>query len=153
MDKKKMLKVIWYALLLALVGCGYFSFETGWLSFLWVADSSKLTFAILGLFLYSFLKLGALLHGMRELHEDDIDSGYETCDLSMGLGMLGTVIGFIIMTTAFAGVDISNIENIRQLFNIATQGMSTALYTTAAGLIVSLKLRVLYYTAHRWLVK
>jgi len=151
MDKRRLLKLALYSFTLFSIGSLYFSFETGYLHFLWNADSSKLTFVILSIFIYAFIKLGKMLHSHKSVTDTDIDLGYELCDISMGLGMLGTVIGFIMMTTAFAGIDISNVDNIKQLFSISTQGMSTALYTTAAGLMSSLSIRVSYYLTQRWL--
>jgi MotA/TolQ/ExbB proton channel family len=153
MNKRLILKIMWYSIILAYMGIGYFSYEMGWLEFLWYADSSKITIAIIGLFVGAMAHLGRLLHKVKEITQQDLDPGFEICDIAMGLGMLGTVVGFIMMTTAFAGVDIGNIENIKQLFSTSTQGMSTALYTTAAGLIVSIKIRVMYYLTQRWLAK
>lgn len=147
-----MTKYLWYITLFALIGVGYFGFEVGFLTYLWNADLSKLSFIIIGLFIKAFTRLGVLLHtkGQDEyLSEEDLDPGFEDSNLSMAIGMLGTVIGFIAMTMAFNSVDISDIQNIKELFAIATGGMSTALLTTAAGLVSSIILRILHYTALR----
>lgn len=143
-------RYIWYIVSILLLGVSYFSFEAGLLKYLWQADISKISFLIMTIFVKSFIKLGVLLHRDNGPTEEELDSGFEDCDQSMALGMLGTVIGFIVMTNAFAGVDIDDIQNIKQLFSIATHGMSTALLTTAAGLISSIILRASYYLTGRY---
>ena len=57
--------------------------------------------------------------------------------------MIGTVTGFLLMlSTTFAGIDITDTKTIQNaLVNMAT-GMSTALYTTLTGLIVSVILKI-----------
>ncbi len=143
-------KYLWYAAVILLLGVAYFAFEAGFIMYLWQADLSKLSFCIILIFVKAFTRLGYILHQDRSPTEHDLDPGYEDCDLSMALGMLGTVIGFIAMTVAFSGVDINDIENIKELFSIATHGMSTALLTTAAGLVSSIILRVSYYLTGRY---
>lgn len=144
-----MKKYFWYVTTVLLLGLTYFSFEAGLIRLMWEADLSKLSFVILIVFINGYVRLGRLLHRDSPITDDDLDPGYEACDQSMALGMLGTVIGFIAMTMTFTGVDINDIENIKQLFSIATHGMSTALLTTAAGLVSSILLRAGYYLAGR----
>ena len=57
--------------------------------------------------------------------------------------MIGTVTGFLLMLgTTFAGIDITDTKTIQDaLVNMAT-GMSTALYTTLTGLIVSVIIKI-----------
>lgn len=139
----------WLLLLVALIGAAYFGFESGTIQHIWDSDSSKLSFVIAALFSFSFLKLGYLTFRNPFIQQQHIDDGYEAADMSMAIGMLGTVIGFILMTQAFAGVDFSSVENVKELFKLSTSGMSTALYTTAAGLVSSITLRVMYYLTER----
>jgi hypothetical protein len=54
------------------------------------------------------------------------------------LGLLGTVVGFIVMAAQIgrsAGFDIEQVQN---LLTLMTQGMAIALYTTLVGLIANL---------------
>ena len=60
------------------------------------------------------------------------------------LGLIGTVIGFII---ALAGVDgsvSSNPEEVSKMVSTLIQGMSVALYTTLVGSICSVWLNICY---------
>ena len=147
--------LLWLVSFLAILGAGYFAFEEGFFSFIWNIDVSKLCFVILAVFLFGYLKLGRMLYisskSDRMVYDSigRVSSGYEIADTCMTIGMLGTVIGFIVMSSSFASVDFSNIENIKELFKVATVGMSTALYTTAFGLVSSLILRATYFISAR----
>lgn len=130
-------------------GISYFAFEGGFFNYVWSVDSSKLCFIILALFSAAYLKLGYLsyLKDYRGqlIYPEDLDLGYEVADMSMALGMLGTVIGFIVMSSSFTSIDFSDINNIKDLFKLATNGMSTALYTTAFGLVSNILLRASHF--------
>lgn len=57
----------------------------------------------------------------------------------LGLGMIGTVAGFLIMLNAFnVNVDPSNFEASKTLITKAAVGMSTSAVTTVVGIIFSL---------------
>jgi biopolymer transport protein ExbB/TolQ len=65
--------------------------------------------------------------------------------------MIGTVAGFIYMlSTSFSEMDPQNVISMRGVLAKMGAGMSTALYTTAAGLVCSLllKLQVFNFTHH-----
>lgn len=144
--------MVWVLLALALLACTYFSFEMGGLAFLWEADVSKMSFLIIAVFVHSFIQLGRTLYRYykgSKITDHELDPGFESCDATMAIGMLGTVIGFIIMTSSFVKVDFQGVESVKHLFALATTGISTALYTTAAGLVASILLRVCYYITSR----
>ena len=135
---------LWVVSFLTLIGLTYLLFEDGMLHRIWDAEGSiKISFIIMALALYQFFKLGKLLHS-DIITPQDIKNGLEASNQMMSLGMIGTVTGFIIMTASFAGVDFTNVENIKDLFELATLGMSTALYTTQIGMITSFVFRAVY---------
>lgn len=141
--------VTWFLSFLAMLGGAYFAFEAGFFHFVYGADVSKLCFVILALFLYGYCRLGKILFDGHRVTSDKLDTGYEIADTSMALGMLGTVIGFIVMSSSFTSVDFSDVNNIKDLFRLATDGMSTALYTTAFGLVSNIILRASHYIAEK----
>ncbi len=150
------LLTIWLTAALGMLGSLYFAFEGGVLQYIWHADITKLTFVIMAVFAFGYAVLGKNLYKRylgQKISEHDMDPGLEAGDLSMALGMLGTVVGFIFMTSSFVNIDFSGVESIRQLFSLATNGMSTALYTTAAGLISSITLRTSFYILNRLVSK
>jgi hypothetical protein len=61
----------------------------------------------------------------------------------MGLGLIGTVIGFIFMSdVSFANLSIENVDSLKNSLASMGAGISTALYTTAVGQICGWGLRL-----------
>ena len=60
------------------------------------------------------------------------------------LGLIGTVIGFIIALSGVDGSVSNNPEEISKMITTLIQGMSVALYTTLAGSICSVWLNICY---------
>jgi len=66
-------------------------------------------------------------------------------DTLMKLGLLGTIIGFIIMLAPIAGLDAADKVAMKSSMGLMSDGMAVAMYTTLAGLIGSILVRVQYY--------
>ena len=76
-------------------------------------------------------------------HNHKSEIGWFMADNLLTLGMIGTVIGFIYMlSTSFAGLETVTSDNIQKLLTDMSLGFSTALYTTATGLVCSLLLKL-----------
>lgn len=58
-------------------------------------------------------------------------------DVLIRLGLIGTIIGFILMLQSFVTGPSPSAENIQELLITMSTGMGTALYTTFAGLVAS----------------
>jgi hypothetical protein len=106
------------------------------------ADVTKLSFVILGLFMYCSIRLGISLargggsHAIRE-------SSQFFADEFTKLGFIGTIAGFIYaLYHTFSAIDMSDIASTQAALVCMATGMGTALYTTIAGLISSLLLRI-----------
>lgn len=56
------------------------------------------------------------------------------------LGLLGTVIGFVIMLSTVSDLEQLDISGVKQLMQQMTQGMGVAMFTTMSGLISSMLL-------------
>jgi hypothetical protein len=65
-------------------------------------------------------------------------------DTLMKLGLLGTIIGFIMMLAPIGGLDPENREAVRASMSLMSDGMAVAMYTTLAGLAASILLKVQY---------
>jgi hypothetical protein len=66
-------------------------------------------------------------------------------DTLMKLGLLGTIIGFIIMLAPIAGLDAADRTLLKSSMGLMGDGMAVAMYTTLAGLVSSILLKVQYY--------
>ena len=66
-------------------------------------------------------------------------------DTLMKLGLLGTIIGFIMMLAPIAGLDPGDRAPIRSSMNLMSDGMAVAMYTTLAGLVGSILVKIQYY--------
>ncbi|MGY3290671.1 hypothetical protein ACVWWP_003738 [Bradyrhizobium sp. LM3.6] len=56
-------------------------------------------------------------------------------DTLMKLGLLGTIVGFIIMLAPIAGLDAADKVAMRSSMGLMSDGMAVAMYTTLAGLV------------------
>ena len=103
------------------------------------SDVTKLSFVIFALFIHSTIQVGrSTYHNI-----DRMDIPRFMVGVMTKTGMLGTVIGFILMlSTCFSGVSFSNAQSMQGVITSMTSGMSTALITTATGLVCSLILQL-----------
>ena len=66
-------------------------------------------------------------------------------DMLMKLGLLGTIIGFIIMLAPIATLDAADKVAMKSSMGLMSDGMAVAMYTTLAGLAGSILVRIQYY--------
>ena len=66
-------------------------------------------------------------------------------DTLMKLGLLGTIIGFIIMLAPIAGLDAADKVAMKSSMGLMSDGMAVAMYTTLAGLVSSILVQAQYY--------
>ena len=66
-------------------------------------------------------------------------------DTLVKLGLLGTIIGFIIMLAPIAGLDAADRTLLKSSMGLMGDGMAVAMYTTLAGLVGSILLKIQYY--------
>lgn len=113
------------------------------------ADTTKISFLIYGLFvIYTVLtgintkKAGEPGANIDNLCRFD-RRGHFISSLMMGLGLIGTVIGFILMSdVSFADLKMDNITSMKDALANMGAGISTALYTTAVGQVCGWALRL-----------
>jgi hypothetical protein len=83
---------------------------------------------------------------LLEAFEADLRQGQEfgwfVADLLLSLGLLGTVIGFILMLGPISGLDGTNESALKGALAAMSGGMAVALYTTLAGLVGGMLLKV-----------
>ena len=142
-NMKSLLKwwLIFCLALLATGVSGYFDLHNT----LYVADTTKLSFLILGLCLITSIWIGRKTYqvGVKDDYGQSAEVGWFISESCLALGMIGTVIGFLLMLgTAFSDLDVTSSEALQAALASMAVGMSTALYTTLIGLVSSLILKV-----------
>ncbi len=65
-------------------------------------------------------------------------------DLVMKLGLFGTIVGFIMMLAPIAGLNAEDQAAIKSAMPLMSEGMAVAMYTTLAGLVGSILIRIQY---------
>ena len=154
-----------WILTISLISLGIVAlFSTGVAGQINEVDFTKISFAILGMFILFTLRTGKLTYeackisnrwpsvGKHEaikaiIHKNE--TGWFWSDAFVGAGMIGTVIGFILMMSgSFDNVTGANIQNV---IVVALSRMGLALYTTAAGLICSLLLKIQLFNLAQYL--
>jgi hypothetical protein len=70
--------------------------------------------------------------------------GAFSSDLVMKLGLFGTIVGFIMMLAPIAGLNAEDQTAIKSSISLMSEGMAVAMYTTLAGLVGSILIRIEY---------
>ena len=87
------------------------------------------------------LLLRGLADALRRPHQLGAFAG----DALMKLGLLGTIVGFILMLAPIAGLDAADRASVKGSMGLMSDGMAVAMYTTLTGLIGSILVQTQYY--------
>lgn len=121
--------------------CHYF----GFFNELYEKDVTKLSFVIIAVYILSSLYIGVLTYKQNNGNEyrSGLNVSWFLSEALLSLGMIGTVAGFILMLgESFDSIDTANPESLKSALSAMALGMSTALYTTLVGLILSQALKI-----------
>lgn len=112
-------------------------FVSGWALKIWNADQTKLTSVILALFVFSSIRTGYF-----SFHQSASSENLESCENMCGyypaLGIIGTIIGFIVSVSVLGEVDPNSSQAVGQAMSDLSSGLGMALYTTLIGSVCSL---------------
>lgn len=86
-----------------------------------------------------------LLRGLAGQLRGSNHFGAFASDTLMKLGLLGTIVGFIMMLAPIAGLDADNRGALKSSMTLMSDGMAVAMYTTLAGLVGSILIKIQYY--------
>ena len=86
-----------------------------------------------------------LLRGLADALRGPNQLGSFASDALMKLGLLGTIIGFILMLAPIAGLDAADRASVKSSMGLMSDGMAVAMYTTLSGLIGSVLVQTQYY--------
>lgn len=128
--------VVYWVALMAQVVAAVFMYQNGIFSMLFAADPTGISIVILCIHVIAFLWMG---YATQQNHRESQVVSYVS-DVQLGLGMTGTLIGFVIMFgTVFVGITTE--EDVANALGLIATGVGTALWTTLTGLISSLILK------------
>lgn len=125
----------WGSVLIASIVAGYYGVESGFWRTILEADSTYITAIMVLVFAATIPVSGFMIR--KNKVDVMIQYGQILVDKYTQVGMLGTMVGFIIMLSAFKGVDFADTNQVQTLMKTFSAGMGTALYTTAVGLVLS----------------
>lgn len=145
----------WWVVLLVqgsgLLLCQYF----GLFEWVWEQDKTKISYLILFIWSMVTLYCGRLsfLADKNKLTTYEVEQkselGWFSADILISLGMLGTVIGLLLM---MSGIDLSASKNVlaaQEMLKTMSLGMSTAMITTACGIIFGNLIKLQFFLLTR----
>jgi len=134
-----MVKFLFWWLLICLTSLFiYLMYDFGLLIPFYTKDVTMLTYFITILFVTTTCSIGY----KNLVQSKSYDIEWFISDIVLTLGMIGTIIGFILMLSGtFETLQIADVESVRLLIASMSKGLYTALNTTLAGLISSALLK------------
>ena len=127
---------------------GYLLFDRGLVSVLLEGDKSRLSWLILAIWLGMSARWLFLLRRIEStdaIAEDDmvrwLNHGWFAADSVLKIGLLGTIIGFILMLAPIGELTSFDASSLQSALAAMSAGMAVALYTTLTGLIANIILR------------
>ena len=135
--------VIFWLVVAGFVTAGAFDLH----EYIWKVDQTRLSFVIVTIFAVFTVFIGLLTaHARRgdQLFRKHLSlCSYVATDVCQGLGMIGTLIGFLLLLqTVFSGqVDLANTAATQKVLSNMATGFATAAVTTLVGLACSLALK------------
>jgi hypothetical protein len=85
-----------------------------------------------------------LLRGLADALRGPNQLGSFASDTLMKLGLLGTIVGFILMLAPIAGLDAADHASVKNSMGMMSDGMAVAMYTTLTGLVGSILVKTQY---------
>jgi hypothetical protein len=86
-----------------------------------------------------------LLRGLADKLRSPMQFGAFAGDGLLKLGLLGTIVGFILMLFPIATLDNFDPTSMKSSMKVMSGGMAVAMYTTLAGLVGSILVKAQYY--------
>ena len=86
-----------------------------------------------------------LLRGLADKLRSPMQFGAFAGDALLKLGLLGTIVGFILMLLPLATLENFDAASMKSSMKVMSGGMAVAMYTTLAGLVGSILVKAQYY--------
>ena len=143
---KYILFLQWWLIFTIISVLSIFTTYSGFAKEIWIKDSSYISYSTFVMFIICSIFCGKISYNLCKNgskfgksalsdHIHKVEIGWFVSELCLTLGMIGTIVGFIMMLSGFNSLDIQNIQTVQQLLSQLGQSMATALYTTVVGLV------------------
>lgn len=153
---KYLLFLQWWLIFTVICVMSIFTYYTGFAKEIWIKDSSFISYATYAVFMVCSIYCGGISYEMckntkssnqKKMNElvGKTEVGWFVSELCLTLGMIGTIIGFIMMLNGFNTLDIQNIQTVQALLSQLGSSMATALYTTIVGLVCGSALKLQFF--------
>jgi hypothetical protein len=125
---------------------------------IYVSDVTKISVLIAIIFFWQSLSCGVHIWNqsggifLANNSDEIVEKGWLWSDIVLSLGMIGTVIGFMMMLAGFIDVDFSDFDSVQGLITRLSAGMATSLSTTLVGLMASVILKIQFFSLERVLI-
>jgi len=124
----------WWLIVCVVGASSYITHTMGWLVPLYTNDITYITFLITVVTILTTVSLG---YKFKMSNANSVDVEWFVSDVVLTLGMLGTIIGFMIMLQGtFSSIEFNDVHSIRLALSSMSQGLFTALNTTLLEYII-----------------
>ena len=141
--QKRILLKWWLIIVLTISGCAIVSYFDGF-QFLWANDFTKISFVIMGLFVFGSAMTGykVFSYTRDEEHNKRYEGEWLVSEHLMSLGLLGTIVSLLyVFIGSFRDLDISNVESAQRVISTMAAGLGAAFTTSIVGLSGSMLLK------------
>lgn len=155
----------WWLIVIPVIIVAVMCWELGYIKKLYLEDKSFLSLAILAILAYMSVWCGIQTRALGkaivtvagvEVASDregqlkkiatSSEVGWYASDLCLTIGMIGTVVGFImVLSNSFAGISTTDPQSLQRALDQISMGVGTALWTTLVGLISSALIKLQYF--------
>lgn len=148
---KYLLFLQWHLIFTLICVVSIMMYYCGMASDIWQKDASMISCAIYSIFIVCSIFCGKLSFnicknpGLFQIYMNKAEIGWFFSELCLTLGMIGTIVGFIMMLSGFNTLDIQNVSTVQGLLSQLGLSMATALYTTIVGLVCGSILKIQFF--------
>lgn len=129
----------WLLITVPLTVAAIFAYFAGFYGDIYENDKSWISFTVMAIFALQSLYIG---YQTKKRSVSGTQFGWFVSDACLTLGMIGTIVGFLMMLHGGFTISSDDAQSIQRLLGRFSVGLGTALYTTLVGLICSLLLKL-----------
>ena len=135
----------WTSVVVLALSLAFMQYNIDMFGFVYENDPTRITMLIAAIFILSTIKVGFESWKRQFTYDSNNELGmiWFVSDAVMSIGMIGTLVGFIIvLTTTFTDIDTTSAQAMKEVISKLAQGMGIALLTALTGLVTSVILKL-----------